>query len=109
MTENQEFPFDFEFFNETNLPDAEYYDTAYSQITEAAQDHDDITGASVSLEELSSDETPHEYQARVVLYVRPTNIVATEKMPSGLDALQNALDAAIKQVREKREKLSNHL
>jgi hypothetical protein len=45
----------------------------------------------------------------VVLYVRPTNIAATEKMSSALDALQNALDAAIKQVREKRERLSNHL
>lgn len=109
MTENQDFPFDFEFYNETDLPDAEYYDTAYSQITDLAEGHKDITGASVSLEELSSEETPHAYQARVVLYVRPTNIVATEKMPSALDALQNALDAVIKQVREKREKLSSHL
>jgi hypothetical protein len=109
MTENQEFPFDFEFYNETSLPDAEYYDTAYAQITDLAKGHNDITGASVSLEELSSEETPHAYQARVVLYVRPTNMVATEKMPSALDALQNALEAAIKQVREKREKLSSHL
>ena len=109
MTENQDFPFDFEFYNETDLPDAEYYDTAYSQITDAAEGHNDITGASVSLEELSSEETPHAYQARVVLYVRPKNMVATEKMPSALDALQNALDAVIKQVREKREKLSSHL
>jgi hypothetical protein len=109
MTENQEFPFDFEFYNETNLPDAEYYDTAYAQITDAAEGHNDITGASVSFKELSSEETPHAYQARVVLYVRPTNIAATEKMPSAMDALQNALDAAIKQVRKKREELSSHL
>jgi len=109
MTENQEFPFDFEFYNETDLPDAEYNDKAYNQITEVAEGHNDITGASVSLEELSSEETPHAYQARVVLYVRPTNMVATEKMPSALDALQNALDAVLKQVREKREKLSSHL
>ena len=109
MTENQEFPFDFEFFNETDLPDAEYYDTAYAQITDAAEGHNDITGASVSLEELSSEETPNAYQARVVLYVRPTNLAATEVMPSAFDALQNALDAAIKQVHKKREKLSSHL
>ena len=108
MTENTEFTFDFEFYNETNLPDAEYYETAHAQITDAAEGHSDIVGASVSLEELSSDETPHAYQARVVLYVRPTNIVATEVFPSALDALQEALDAAIRQVREKREKLSNH-
>lgn len=109
MTENQEFPFDFEFYNKTELPDAEYYNSAFAQITDAAEGHSDITGASVSLEELSSDETPHAYQAQVVLYVRPTNIVATEMLPSAQDAMQNALEAAIKQVREKREKLSSHL
>jgi hypothetical protein len=108
MTENKEFPFDFEFFNKTKLPDADFYNTAYNQIMDAAEGHSDITGAAISLEELSSDETPHAYQARVVLYVRPNNLVATEVTPSALDSLQNALDAAIKQVRKKREQLSNH-
>lgn len=108
MTETNKFPFDFEFYNETNLPDPEFYDLAYSQITEAAAGHSDIVGASVSLKELSSDETPHAYQAIVTLYVRPNNIAAKEVKPAALDALQNALDAAIDQVREKREKLINY-
>ena len=108
MPNNKDSPFDFEFFNKTNKPDAEFYDAAYTQIIDAAEGHSDITGASVSLEELSSDETPHAYQARVVLYVRPDNLVATEVTPSALDSLQNAPAAAIRQVREKREQLRNH-
>ena len=108
MPDLPDFPFDFEFLNETDVPDAELYETAYDQVTEAAEGHNDITGASISLEELSGEETPHVYQARVVLYVRPNNISATEKKPAALDALQNALDAAIKQVREQRDKLKNY-
>jgi len=67
-----------------------------------------IVGPSVSLEELSSEETPHAYQARVVLYVRPNNISATEVMPSAHDSLKNALESTFKQVRKMREKLKGH-
>jgi ribosome-associated translation inhibitor RaiA len=108
MPDLPEFPFDFEFLNETNQPDAELYRMAYEKITDIAGGHDDIVGASVSLEELSAEATPHAYQARVVLYVRPSNISATEKKSAAMDALQEALDAAIKQVREKRRKLRNY-
>lgn len=103
-----DFPFDFEFYNETNLPDPEFYDLAYSEVTDVAKGHSDITGASVSLKELTSEKTPHAYQAIVTLYVRPTNISAKEIRPSAFDALQGALDASIKQVREKREQLRNY-
>ncbi len=109
MTDSQEFPFDFEFYNKTDLPDPEFYELAHDEITGMAEGHNDIVGASVSLEELSSGETPHAYQARVVLYVRPNNISATEVLPSAVDALKNALEAAFKQVREKRNKLKGHL
>lgn len=108
MTNPQDFPFDFEFLNQTEQPDAELYELAYQEITSLAEGHSDIIGASVSMEELSSGETPHAYQARVVLYVRPEHIAATEVKPSALEALQRALDAAIKQVREKRDKLKNY-
>ena len=108
MPDLPEFPFDFEFYNETDLPDTDLYELAYDQITDAAEGHDDIVGASVSLEELSQEETPHAYQARVVLYVRPSHISSTEVMPSALDALQNALEDAIEQVRKKRDKLKNY-
>lgn len=108
MPESSEFPFDFEFLNETDLQDAELYELAYNEIMEIAEGHTDIVGASVSIEELSSGTTPHAYQARVVLYVRPEHIASTEVKPSALEALQQALKAAIRQVREKRDKLSNY-
>ncbi len=108
MPDLPEFPFDFEFYNETDLPDAEFYAMAYEKITAAAEGHNDIVGASVSLEELSGDETPHAYQARVVLYVRPSHIASTEVRSAALDALQNALQDAVRQVQEKREKLKNY-
>jgi hypothetical protein len=108
MPNQQEFPFDFEFLNQTQQPDAELYQLAYSKISEMAQGHTDIVGAKVSLEELSSETTPHAFQARVVLYVRPEHIAATEIAPSCLEALQQALDAATKQVQEKRNKLRNY-
>lgn len=108
MPKFEDFPFDFEFRNQTEQPDAELYDLAYQEITALSEGHSDIIGASVSLEELSSDETPHAYQARVVLYVRPEHIAATEVEPGALEALQRALDAVVRQVRAKREKLQNY-
>jgi ribosome-associated translation inhibitor RaiA len=108
MSDLPEFPFDFEFYNETDLPDPEFYELAYDQITEIAEGHNDIVGASISMKELSSGETPHVYQARVVLYVRPNNISATEEKQSAIDSLKNALDSAIKQVRKQREKLKGY-
>lgn len=109
MTDLPEFPFNFEFYNETDLPDAEYYEMAYDQITELAEGHNDVVGASVSLKELSSEETPHAYESIVTLNVRPTNISAREVADSALTSLQRSLEAAIQQVRDKREKLKGHL
>ena len=109
MPDLPEFPFDFEFFNETDLADPGFYELAYVQITDIAKGHNDVVGASVSMKELSSGETPHVYQARVVLYVRPNNISATAERPSAIDSLKQTLDAAIKQVRKKRQKLKDHL
>lgn len=108
MTDLPEFPFEFEFYNETDQPDDELYKIAYEKITEVAEGHNDIVGASISLKELTGDETPHAYESNVVLYVRPDNISATQVEESALDSLQNALEAAIKQVRDKREQLRNY-
>jgi hypothetical protein len=102
MPDLPKFPFDFGFCNKTDLPDAELYEMAYDKITNAAEDHNDIVGASVTLEELSSQETPHAYRARVSLYVQPFHISSKEEMASAQEALQNALKDAIREVRKKR-------
>jgi LPS O-antigen subunit length determinant protein (WzzB/FepE family) len=108
MPNHQEFPFDFEFLNQTQQPDAQLYQLAYSNISDLAIGHTDIVGAKVSLEELSSGATPQAFQARVVLYVRPEHIAATKVASSSVEALQQALNAATKQIQEKRNKLRNY-
>jgi hypothetical protein len=70
-----------------------------------AEEHTDLIGASVALEELAQDDVPFLYQARVVVYIRPENIAAVEKAASVEAALRGALTAIERQVRERRERL----
>ncbi|MAS33956.1 MAG: 30S ribosomal protein S30 [Anaerolineaceae bacterium] len=79
------------------------------QIRDLAKGHSDITGAAVNLTEPSQDtETNYIFEATVVLYTRPNNIAATEKGSDLQQTLQGALDAAQRQVREKRDRLRNY-
>jgi ribosome-associated translation inhibitor RaiA len=97
--------FDYQFFNDTDQPDAPLQEEARVQLLELAGDHNDMVGASVALEELSSSVSPHRYRARVIAFVRPENIAATEKAEDIEAALNGALDAVARQVREKRARL----
>ncbi len=97
--------FSYEFYTKIPDPNDEMRDMAESRLRALTEGHDDVTGAAVSMSELTHEETPNYFQARVVVYVRPTNIVAIEKDQSPLTALKNAISATERQVREKREKL----
>ena len=80
--------FHIEFHSErTNLNNS-LKNKAETRLRELAADRNDLIGASIAVEELAQEETPHIYQARVVAYIRPENIVAVEKA--------DALDAALK-------------
>lgn len=70
-----------------------------------AKGHTDLVGASAAVEELTPRETPFVYRARVVAYIRPENIVATEKGRTASSRLKKALSALERQVREKRRRL----
>ena len=96
--------FDFEFYTEISQDDAELWEEANERLRALVDDHTDIIDASVSIEELTGSETPHRFEARVVIYMRPDNIVAVEKGEHAMAALQDALDAVERQVREEREK-----
>jgi len=48
---------------------------------------------------------PHTFQARVVAYMRPSNLAATEKADTPEGALKGALGALERQVRERRDEL----
>lgn len=97
--------FTFEFLSEIEYPDDEMRTEAERRLRELTEGHSDITGASVAIEEVTSDTTPHLYEARVIIYIRPENLVAVEKGPEPMPALRSALSAVERRVREQRTKL----
>jgi hypothetical protein len=99
--------FPVEFRNQAGLPGRTEYEMhmeADRRLRALSKGHTDITGASVSVEELTGDVTPHIYQVTIVLYMRPEHIVAVEKRDSAISALKGALSAAERQVREERNR-----
>lgn len=97
--------FTFEFHSELEQSDAMLRTEAESELRALTRDHTDIIGAAVAIEELTGAETPHTFQTRIVVYMRPDNVVAVEKAPEAPISLRQALDAIEQQVYEKREKL----
>lgn len=86
--------------------------TEYKLFTEAeerlkslAANHTDMTGAAINVRRPASGETSFLYEVTVVIYSRPNHIAATEKDASPEQALKGALDAAERQIRERRDKL----
>jgi ribosome-associated translation inhibitor RaiA len=73
------------------------------KINDWERGHRDITGAYVSLKQLSGKPTVHEYEAKIVLYHRPENVVATHRSSSIPDALTGAAQTAERLLRRQRE------
>ena len=97
--------FHFEFHSEIPYLAAELIDETESRLRDLAENRADMVGAAVAVEELSHDHTPHRYRSRVVVYIRPENIVAEEKGESLQGTLREAVEAVERQVRQQREKL----
>lgn len=93
------------------IPDPAAYRLAVEadrRLRDLAANQTDMIGAAVIVEELSHDETPHVYRARVVAYIRPKNIAAREQADAPELALDQALTVLERQVRKKRDRLSKH-
>jgi len=99
---------------EANLPNVEFHidavrlpRTVHNRIQRRVdkwmKGHSDITGASIAVRELSGGQTAHAFRARVVLYHRPENIAAISTGAQPAEAVQSALDAAERQLRETRD------
>ncbi len=98
--------FSYEFYSKIPDPNDELRNLAERRLRAlAGSGHTDVVGAAVAMTELTHEETPSLFEARVVVYVRPADVVAVEKDPNPLTALKNAIAAVERQVREKREKL----
>ena len=76
---------------------------AEDRLRELASDHNDLTGAAVAVTEPSQGDS-YIYEARVVVYKRPKNLASVEKDDTVEGALNGALSAMERQVREEREK-----
>ncbi|NDJ84606.1 MAG: HPF/RaiA family ribosome-associated protein [Chloroflexi bacterium] len=107
MNDYSDFPI--EFRSDLESPDIDYYVEIEDRIRALARGHQDITGAAASLEKPAQGrETTPIFEASIVVYIRPTSIAAVEKTDDPLKALQGALTAVERQVREQREKLRGY-
>ncbi len=80
-------------------------DAIEARIRKLARGYRDISGASVALECVSGANKRSEYKARLVVYCKPANIVATCTQDSIHMAVNEALDAVSRQIREQRERM----
>jgi ribosome-associated translation inhibitor RaiA len=103
MVEQEGLPIDFHIDLE-NFPNTLEVEVV-QRLEELAEGHTDMIGAMVSSTELASEETPHHYQSKIVVYLRPDNVIGEERADNLSASLKGALSAAERQVREKREKL----
>lgn len=78
------------------------------RLRELAEDHSDMTGAAIMLRSPAQGETTPIHTANVVVYSRPDHINATEKADHPQLALDRALDAVERQIRQRREKLKKY-
>jgi ribosome-associated translation inhibitor RaiA len=99
--------FDFEFYSEAPDPNDELKTEAERRLRQLAEGHSDLIGASVAVEPAAQNQNAETllYQARIVAYIRPSNLAATEQAESAEAALKGALEAIERQIREHREKL----
>jgi ribosome-associated translation inhibitor RaiA len=69
-----------------------------------AEDHQDMTGASITLSQPAHGETPYLFRVSIVVYMRPENAYAEEKSTHLEAAINGASEAIVRQVREERNK-----
>ncbi len=76
-----------------------------SRLNELAKNRRDITSAAVSITLPAKASTTYTVHARIVIYMRPEQVVAKEDSNTTQGALKGALLAVERQVRELRKKL----
>ncbi|MGE5377292.1 MAG: HPF/RaiA family ribosome-associated protein [Bacteroidota bacterium] len=78
------------------------------QLQELAADHSDMVGAAVAVEKVADTQTYDVYRVRILVYMRPQDLVVTKQDADPMMALREALDTLEKQVRETRGKRAQH-
>ena len=73
-----------------------------SRLEKLEKGHNDITGAHLSIKQLSGKPTVNKYEATLTLYHKPETISASCKSPLIQEAIQLAHDSAERQLRKAR-------
>jgi ribosomal subunit interface protein len=73
-----------------------------SRLEKLEKGHADITGAHLSVKQLSGKPTVNEYEATLTLYHKPDNISASQKSPLIPEAIQLAYASTERQLRKAR-------
>jgi ribosome-associated translation inhibitor RaiA len=98
--------FDFEFQTDLSYLSQKDRDKAEKRLRELGDGRKDIVGAAVSVRKMEGNQdVSRQHQARVVVYMKPDNKAAREKHKTAEQALKNAVDAVIRQVREHWDKM----
>jgi ribosome-associated translation inhibitor RaiA len=104
--------FPVEFNNEVdNVPKSEneFYAQAADRLSKLAGSHNDISGAVVNFKKPAQGrETRYIHEVTIVAYMGANHIAATEKDEALPVALNGALSAVERQVRERRERQRNY-
>lgn len=100
-----EHDFDFEFTTELDIDVSKLREKALNRLLKLKKGHNDIIGASIDLYREEHEHTPHVYEARIVVYMKPNNIAVIERGPEPDDAINKALKVVERRVRNYREKL----
>lgn len=109
MNKHEKMDFPIEFTSDVESAEYDFYVEVESSLRELAQGHRDIISAEARITTPAEGrETPPVFEATVTAYMRPDTIVATEKADDPMKALQGALAALARQVREKRDQLRSY-
>ena len=102
-----ELDFTLEFNSDTigEETEAELFVEADERLRQLAAGHSDIVGAAVTIRREGHGETPHQFEATVVVYCRPEPVAGSQKEDNPAAALKEALDAVERQIRERRARL----
>ncbi len=81
----------------------EYYTLAVDRLSKLAEGYTDISGAVVNFKQPAQARvTPHIYEVTIVVYMGAAQIAATEQSEQFRAALNGALEAAERQIRDRR-------
>lgn len=107
MTDNEQFAeFPLDYYNEFN-DDLALYDEVERRLLELRGDHDDMTGATVTIRHANQG-TESGIEVTITVSISPDTVSVTSTAPEADIAVKSALDSIARKVREQRDRLRGY-